>query len=116
MIRTNAPIIAVIAVVGFCSQVAAQERCPELTRLRSEAAEALKKATRVAIQDRCDAYIRVSIAWAEIARYAKDHRELCDISIPSLSEIDELHREAVETRTNICLGPRSSFPPEVRPH
>jgi hypothetical protein len=124
MMRTSTPTLAIVALVGFCSQAAAQEQCPELTRLRSEAADALKKATGVATQDRCDAYIRVSIAWADIARYAKGHRELCDISVPSLSEIDKLHREAVEEREIVCGARRRNlfppeikftFPPEVRP-
>ena len=100
-------------------------KSPELTRLHAEAEEALKKATGLAAQDRCYAYIRFSVTWAEIAKYAHDHTELCEISISSLSDIDKRHHEAVEERENVCGGRRRntalpeqhySFPPEIRPH
>jgi hypothetical protein len=115
-----------IALVSFCTPAAPQERCPELTQLYAEAEEALKRAAALAAQDRCNAYIKFSVTWAEIARYARNHSELCDISIPSLSDIDKRHHQAVEERENVCGGPRGSpdrpprrvytFPPEIRPH
>jgi hypothetical protein len=41
--QKHMPALAMIALIGFCSQAAAQAQCPELTRLRSEAAEASKQ-------------------------------------------------------------------------
>jgi hypothetical protein len=113
--RTPVPAIAVIALVGFCSQANAQAQCPELTRLRSEAEGALKRVTGlVPPSDRCETYIRVSMAWDAVVQYANDHRESCDISLPSLSEFEKRHREAVSARDNVCTGrPLRPFPPEV---
>ena len=102
------------APLGYCSQANAQERCPELTRLRSEAAEAIKPRTSVAPSDRCGAYNRFSMAWGAIAQYANDHRELCDISIVSLSEFEKRHREGEKARNNVCAGrPLRPYPPDI---
>ena len=107
---------AMIALAGFSARLAAQERCPELTRLRGEAVEASRRVMGVGTRDRCEAYIRFSESWRELARYADDHRELCDISDASLSDIDEHHREAVKARDSFCTHrPLSPFPAEVRP-
>lgn len=112
--RTDMPALVVLALIGFCSHANAQARCPELTRLRSEAAEASKQTTGVPTTDRCEAYIRLSVAWGAIAQYANDHRELCDISMPSLNELEKHHREAVRARNNVCAGrPLDLFPPDV---
>jgi hypothetical protein len=113
--RTHVPAVAMIALVGFCSQANAQAGCPELTRLRSEVAGALKRVTGlVPTSDRCEAYIRLSMAWDAIAQYANDHRELCDISVDLLSEFERNHREAVSARDNVCSGrPLRPFPPDV---
>ena len=124
MLRTNVPSLTMIALVSFCTPATSQERCPELTQLYAEADEALKKAATLTAQDRCDAYLKFSVTWAEIARYAHNHSELCEISISSLSDIDKRHRQAVEERENACGGRRGSlhpfvrreFPPEIRPH
>jgi hypothetical protein len=113
--RTPMPVLAMIALVGFCSQANAQARCPELTRLRSEVAGALKQ-TRglVPTLDRCEAYNRFSTAWATIVQYANDNREACDISTLSLDEFEKYHREAVQARDNVCAGrPARPFPPDV---
>jgi hypothetical protein len=113
LMRTLMPALA-IALVGFCSQANAQAQCPELTRLRSEAAEASKPTRRALISDRCEAYIRSSMAWDVMVQYANDHRELCNISIHSLSEFEKYHREAVSARDNVCTGrPVRPFPPEI---
>jgi hypothetical protein len=64
--------------------------------------------------DRCEAYIRFSMAWAEVAEYACDHRESCDISQSSLDAMEKRHREAVQERKEICAGrPGRPFPAEV---
>jgi len=112
--RTSIPALAMIALVGFCSQTRAQGRCPELIRLRSEAADALKKTRGVPTSDRCAAYIRYSVAWGTIVQYANDHRELCDISVASLSDFDKYRREAVTARDNVCAGrPAHPYPPDI---
>jgi hypothetical protein len=108
-----------IALVGFCGQANAQARCPELTRLRSEATEASPpmRGRLVPTSDRCQAYIRLSMAWGAVAQYANDHRELCDISVVSLSDFDKYHREAVSMRDNACTGrPVRPFPPDIIQH
>ncbi len=112
--RTQMAALAMIALVGFCSHSNAQARCPELTRLRSEAAEAVKQMTGVPTLDRCEAYSRFSMAWGEIVRYANDHIELCDISSVSMSEFEKRYREAVIARDNVCASrPPQPFPPDI---
>jgi hypothetical protein len=106
--------LAMMALVGFCSQANAQPQCPELTRLRSEAAEALKQTRGVPTSDRCAAHIRTAMAWDAITQYANDHREVCEISSVSLSEFEKYQREAVSARDNVCAGrPARPFPPDV---
>jgi len=115
--RTLLPALA-IALIGFCCQANAQAQCTDLNRLRSEAAEASKQTTgRGLISGRCEAYIRSSMAWGAMVRYANDHREACDISIQSLSDFKKVHREAVNARDNVCAGrPVRPFPPEIIRH
>ena len=113
--RTHLPILVMMALVGYCSQANAQERCPELTRLRSEVAGALKQ-TRglVPTLDRCEAYNLFSTAWATIVQYANDNREACDISTFSLDEFEKYHLEAVQARDNVCAGrPVRPFPADI---
>jgi hypothetical protein len=106
-----------MALVGFCTKASAQAQCPELIRLRSEAAELSKPARRALTSDRCEAYIRSSMAWGAMVQYANDHRESCEISIRSLSEFEKYHREAVSARNNVCAGrPARPFPPEIIQH
>jgi hypothetical protein len=112
--RSHMPAVAMIALVGFCSQANAQAQCPELTRLRSEAAEATKQVRGRPTSNRCEAYIRLSMAWDTIAQYANDHRELCDISIDSLSAFEKNHRDAVSARDNVCTGrPARPYPADI---
>ena len=112
--RTLVPAIGTIALVGFCSQASAQSQCPELTRLRSEAAQATRPMGRSLISGRCEAYIRSSMAWGAIVQYANDHRESCDISVGALTEFEKYHREAVSARDNVCAGrPVRPFPPKI---
>jgi hypothetical protein len=87
---------------------------PELARLRGEAVEAAKRRSAVPTADRCEAYIRFSMAWAEIATYALDHRESCGISQGSLDDLQKRYREAVQERSEICAGRQGHhFPPEI---
>ena len=112
--RTHLPTLVVMALVGYGSQANAQERCPELTRLRSEAAQVINPITSVAPSDRCGAYIRFAMAWGAIAQYANDHRESCDISSISLSEVEQRQREAEKARDNVCAGrPLRPYPPDM---
>jgi hypothetical protein len=114
LMRTHLPAFAMIALVGFCSQANAEASCPELTRLRGKAAEAVERMKGAPTSDRCAAYIRFSMAWGAIAQYANDHRELCGISIPLLSDFDKRYREAVSARENVCAGrPIRPFPPDI---
>jgi hypothetical protein len=114
VMRMHLTTLVVMALAGYCSQANAQDRCPELTRLRSEAAQVINPITSVAPSDRCGAYIRFAMAWGAIAQYANDHRESCDISSISLSEVEQCQREAEKARENVCAGrPLRPFPPDV---
>jgi hypothetical protein len=96
--------LTTLALLGFCIQANAQAPCPELTRLRSEAQQALKQSMTAPVSERCYMYIRLSVAWGAVAQYANDNRESCHISIPSLNEFEQYHREAVRDRDNVCAG------------
>jgi hypothetical protein len=114
MMRTRIPALTSIALLGFCIQADAQAPCPELTRLRSEAQEALKQSMTVPASERCYIYVRLSVAWGAVAQYANDNRESCHISIPSLNEFEQYHRKAVKDRANVCAGrPLRPYPADV---
>ena len=101
-----------LMLAGF--QASAQTQCPELTRLRAEAEAVAKPARGPRALPRCETYIRISIAWNDVAKYASDHREACDVSSPMLDAIDKAHRAAVKTRDNVCSGrPALSYPPDI---
>src|SRR5262249_17815670 len=88
------PLMRTVPALTISIQVNAQAPCPELTRLRSEAQEALKQSMTVPASERCYMYVRLSVAWGAVAQYANDNRESCHISIPSLNEFEQYHREA----------------------
>jgi len=112
--RTLLPALAMIALGGFSNQANAQAQCPELTRLRGEAVEAQKPMARGLISNRCDAYVRSSMAWRAVLQYAEDHRDMCDIPIRSLSDFEKYYSEAVSARDNVCAGrPVRPFPAEI---
>jgi hypothetical protein len=114
MMRTCMPALTIIALLGVCIQANAQELCPELTRLRSEAQEALKQSRTVPASERCYIFNRLSVAWGVVAQYANDNRESCHISVPSLNEFERYHREAVQGRDNVCAGrPLRPYPADV---
>jgi hypothetical protein len=114
MMLIHMPSLTIIALAGFCIQSNAQDRCPELTRLRSEAAEALKQTRTVPASERCESYNRLSRARRAIAQYASDHRESCDISVVSLSDLEKYHSDAVKDRDNVCVGrPVRPYPPDI---
>ena len=107
-------ILMVMALAGYGSQVNAQERCPELIRLRSEAAQVIKPVTSIAPADRCGVYVRFAMAWGAVARYANDHRESCDISPFALAEVGQRQREAEKARDNVCAGrPLRPYPADI---
>ena len=61
--RMQLTTLVVMALAGYGSQVNAQERCPESTRLRSETAQVIRPVTSIAPADRCGAYVRFAMAW-----------------------------------------------------
>ena len=112
MMPTNIPSLTIIALLGLCIQAHAQDRCPELTRLRGEAAEALKQT--MGVPARCDSYNRLSKARSAMVHYASDHREPCDISVSSLSELEKNDHDAEKARDNVCAGrPARPYPPDI---
>lgn len=109
-------ILSLVAVIlaGHATYALAHDRCPELTRLHGEANEALNTATALAVSDRCEAYTRFTVAWGNIASYARDHRALCGITANALDEINKRRADAAELTRRSCMGRRPSFPPEIR--
>lgn len=106
-----------IALVGFHSPASAQTQCPELMRLRAEAETAAKPTRGARALPSCETYIRLSIAWNDIAKYAGDNREACAISSSAMNDIEKRHREVVQARDNVCTGRRPRpFPAEVILH
>jgi hypothetical protein len=111
--RTLLPIVAVVTLAGIGS-AAGQTRCPELTRLRSEAVEASKPTARARTTSRCDTYIRASLAWSAVLAYANDHQDVCDISSRSLNDLEKYDRDAATARDNVCAGrPARPFPADI---
>jgi hypothetical protein len=112
--RTDMAALVTMAFIAFAGQAKAQTQCPELMRLRSEAAEASSRMMAVAASERCEAYTRVSMAWDAIARYASQHRQSCDISVGSMNDFEQYRREATRARDNVCAGrPVRPFPPDI---
>ena len=111
VMRICSSAFAMIALLALCSHAYAQPRCAELAKLRGEAAKA---ATQLTAMASCEAYNRLSMTWGRIVRYANDHRESCEISSVSLTELESRHREALKMRDAICTGrPLRPFPPDV---
>src|ERR1043165_286056 len=81
---------ALIALAGLCSPANAQTQCPELTRLRAEAVAAAKptRGPPTPLLPGCETYIRISIAWNDVVKYAGDHREACNVSSPIYDAIE----------------------------
>ena len=104
MMRPLVPALTMIALLGFCIQANAQASCPELARLRSEAQAALKQSRSVPTSERCYRFNRLSEAWGDVAQYANDNRESCQISVASLNDFERYRREALKDRDNVCAG------------
>jgi hypothetical protein len=105
-----------IAIVGLGVQVEAQTPCPEYLRLRNAATEAWKQAMRAPPSERCGALYHASLAAEATLKYADNNRESCDISVPSLNQVEAYHREAVQARDNACAGrPVRPFPADIIP-
>jgi hypothetical protein len=103
-----------VILFGCCNHTNAQGRCPELARLRSEAAEAARQTIGVATPERCVAYGRSSDVWSAIVQYATEHRELCEFSNALLDELEKNHQKAVKARDNVCAArPARAFPPDI---
>jgi hypothetical protein len=63
---------------------------------------------------RCLLYNRLSMAEKAIAQCASNHRESCEISILSLTELEKYYRDAVKARDNIRAGrPVRPYPPDI---
>ena len=102
--RTLLPAVALIALLAASIAANAQAPCPELTRLRSEAQETLKKSMTVPQLERCHIYTQLSMAWDAVTQFANDHREVCQVSAPSLDAFERARRAAVKDRSNACAG------------
>jgi hypothetical protein len=103
-----------VALVGLAVEADAQTPCLELARLRSEAAEAWKQATRAPASERCGSYIRFSLATKAMVEYANNHLESCDISAQLLNQMEGSHRDAVKARDNVCAErPLRPYPADI---
>lgn len=106
--------VAIMVLAGFISPVVAQASCPELNRLRSEAAKVPRQTIGVATPDRCGAYIRVTMAWDALLDYASDNSEMCGVSQSQLNDFERYRHEAATARDNVCAGrPARPFPPDI---
>jgi hypothetical protein len=95
------PTLAILVLFGTGVQTHAQVRqCLEFPRL--EAARPPRG---------CDSYNRLSVAWGETLRYARDNRQSCDIPEPSLKQFERRYEALLKERDNVCSGrPARAFP------
>jgi hypothetical protein len=108
---------AIITIVGLGVQAQAQAPCPDVVRLRNAATEAWKQAMRVSRSERCGALYHAASATEATLNYANNNREVCDISVRLLNEVERYHREAVQARDNVCAGrPLRPYPPDIIEH
>jgi len=108
------PALAIMALIGFGGPANAQTQCPELVRLRGEAAAVAKQRIGIPIMASCERYGRLANAWTAVAQYASAHRDVCEVSDRSLDDFEKYQREAVDARDNVCAGrPARPFPPEI---
>jgi hypothetical protein len=116
-------LVVTVLLLG-AAQAQTPSRCPELMQLKTDADASLTKADGLTGQNRCDALVHYSSAWADMEKYARDHGELCGISTTSVEDIAESHKRAVRVREDACGGRRTSdvrprryyLPAEIRPH
>lgn len=106
-------LIATLALLG-AAHAQTPSRCPELMQLNTDAEASLRKADGLTGQDRCDALVHYSAAWADIDKYARDHGELCGISTSSLNDITEAIRGRSEcARMHVAAAARCRCPPNL---
>ncbi|MDN5002008.1 hypothetical protein ACFQZO_14035 [Bradyrhizobium sp. GCM10027634] len=112
--RILLPIAAIIVLTGPCSAAGAQAQCPELTRLRNEAVQAAKPASRSLMLGECGAYVRASRTWDAVVDYAAEHQDVCNISDQMLDALKTSRSNAVTARNNVCAGrPARPFPADI---
>jgi hypothetical protein len=105
-------IIATASLSGVLAE--AGTSCPELIQLRNAGTAALKEAMRAPAPERCVALNQAALAAEKTLRYANNNREACDISVPSLNQVEGYHREAVQARDNVCAGrPLQAYPADI---
>ena len=116
MIWTHVRTLALLALFGFDTPASAQAQCPELTRLLFKVADASYQ-TRggpIPTSGLCASYVRLTMAWDDVIKYVKEHREWCDVSTVSPNVLEKNHDEAVKARNNVCAGlPARRFPTEL---
>ena len=106
--RAPTPTLAMLALVGFCSQANAQTHAP-IGPPAQRGCRRLKTDEARPTSDRCEDVHCSSMAWGVMVQIRDDHRELCDISIRSLSEFEKYHREAVSARDTSAQAARSAI-------
>jgi hypothetical protein len=107
--------LAAVALTLSCASAAAEQRCPELTRMRGESTELIKKITaKVSTLNPCEAYTRFAILWKKIAEYADEHRKACGLSDAERADIESRHIDAVKLGRDNCIGRRPDFPADIQ--
>jgi hypothetical protein len=109
-------VAAFTLVIVSLSGVPAEARtpCPELIQLRNAATAAWKQAMRAPAPERCGALNQAAQAAEKTLKYANNNREACDISVPSLNQVEGYHREAVQAHDNVCAGrPLRPYPADI---
>jgi hypothetical protein len=76
------------SLIRILQQAEARAPCPELVRLRNAGSEAWKQAMRVLSSERCAALHDAFLATEAALNYATHNRESCDISLPTLDQVE----------------------------
>jgi hypothetical protein len=113
MKRIGVPAFTMIALICFGVQAEAAA-CPEVVQLRNAATEAWKEAMKAPRAERCGALDHASSAAEATLTFASSNRESCDISVPSLNQVEGYYRQAAQARDNACAGrPLRPYPAEI---
>ncbi len=88
--------------------------CQEYLRLRNAATEAWKEAMREASSERCEALHQAVSAADATFKYASINQQSCNISGPLLNQVEDFHRQSIQTRDNACAGrPLRPYPADI---
>jgi hypothetical protein len=108
MMPLRMPALAVIVLIGTGisgtgMQAHAQDQCLEFPHLPRDRDAVVRPRA-------CDSYRRLTVAWGETLRFARDNRESCNIQEPALKQFEKRYDVLVKARDNVCAGLPRGFP------